>query len=290
MFFGRSYNLIIGDNVGGLEITKLRVSFNIVHSLVGYPNMGTFKVYNLKLSNRNLIKDEFTKVFLYAGYDDNTPLIFTGDLINVTHEKIGTDWVTTLFCGDSSKALNNSTINKTLPPGSTTETILTELVTEMGGVTKGITEGVKDCLSGKQSLLRGLVVAGDIKAWLDKISKSCGFDYSVNNDVLETTVKHKPLTDEPEVIIRQDNGMIGSPELTEVGLKVKSLLLPHLKLARRIKIESVSAKVNIGNLIFRKIPKTLGEGSYRADKITHIGDTHGNEWVTEIEARSFVNA
>ena len=81
--------------------------------------------------------------------------------------------------------------------------------------------------------------------------------------------------------------MIGSPELTEVGVKVKSLMLPQIKLGRRIEIQSTSAKINIGNLVFRKIPPTIGVGTYRADKIRHVGDTHSNDWFTDIEGRNF---
>jgi len=287
-FFMREVSLVVGDpETGGLEIKDLRFSFTIELSLVGYPNMGNIKVYNLKQSSRNKIKEEFTKIFLYAGYQGNTSLIFSGNIVNVTHEKSGPDWITTLFCGDALKSINQSTISKTLPPGATTESILDELVAGMDGVTKGVTEGLKDCLTKKRSLLRGLVLSGNIKDWLTKLSQNCGFDYSINNDVLETTVKGKPLNDEPVVIISQETGMIGSPELTEVGLKVKSLLLPQLKLGRRIEIKSISSKINIGNLIFRKVPPTLGVGVYRIDKITHVGDTRENDWFSEIEARNF---
>ena len=81
--------------------------------------------------------------------------------------------------------------------------------------------------------------------------------------------------------------MIGSPELTEVGVKVKSLMLPNLKLGRRIEIQSISAKINIGNLVFRKVPPTIGVGIYRIDKLQHVGDTHSNDWFTNIEGRNF---
>lgn len=287
-FFLREARIVVGDEaIGGLEITDLRISFNVELSLVGFPNIATIQIYNLNKSNRNKIKEEFTKIFLYAGYEGNVPLIFTGSIVNITHEKNGPDWITNLFCGTAIQAINNSTVNKTLPPGQTTESIFNELVGEMEGVTKGVTEGLKDCITKKRSLLRGLVLSGNVKDWLDKLSQNCGFDYSINNDVIETTVKNKPLSDDPILEIRQDNGMIGSPELTEVGVKVKSLLLPQLKLSRRIEIKSISAKINIGNLVFREIPPTIGDGVYRADKIQHIGDTRGNDWFTNIEARKF---
>ena len=63
-----------------------------------------------------------------------------------------------------------ATINKTLAAGATTEQIFNELVGSMEGVTKGITQGLSTCLSGKQSLLRGLQLTGNVKDWLKRIA------------------------------------------------------------------------------------------------------------------------
>ena len=81
--------------------------------------------------------------------------------------------------------------------------------------------------------------------------------------------------------------MIGSPERTEVGINVSHLLLPELKLARTIKVESISEKINVGNLFFRKVPPIRNKGIYRIDKLIHTGDTHDNPWLTQINARVF---
>jgi hypothetical protein len=81
--------------------------------------------------------------------------------------------------------------------------------------------------------------------------------------------------------------MIGSPERSDVGVNVKNLLLPDLKLGRKIKIESVSEKLNIGNAYFRKAPPIRNQGIYRIDKLIHNGDTHSNTWETQINGRFF---
>lgn len=79
--------------------------------------------------------------------------------------------------------------------------------------------------------------------------------------------------------------MIGSPERTDIGVTVNNLLLPELKLGRRIKIESTSELINVGNLFFRKVPKIKNEGVYRIDKIIHVGDTRDNPWGSNIHGR-----
>lgn len=281
-FFGRQIRI----EVGNLSITDLRVKFSVEKSLVGYPNLANIQIYNLKEASRNQIEEEGLEISLYAGYN-KIVLLFKGNIINVIHKKEKTEWISTIYAGDAFTDLNTATVNKTLSAGSTPTQIFNELVNSIPGVTKGITEGLQNCLTGKQSLLRALQLTGNVKDWLQKIADDWGFDYSINEGVIETTIKNKPLSDTPTFIINQSSGMIGSPERTDVGVTVKNLLLPELKLGRRIQIKSISEQLNVGNLFFRKVPPIKNEGIYRIDKLIHKGDTHGNEWETQISGRVF---
>lgn len=282
--FDRLAKIEVGDS----EYSDLRISFNIEKSLIGYPNLANIKIYNLSESSMNLFEDAGVQIKLFAGYSDTSfPLIFKGEIINVVHAKVGVDWISEIFAQDGAKILNTSVINTTLPAGSTMEQVYDTLVKNMGDVVKGITQGLKNCLSGKRSLLRALQLSGNVKDWLDTLSKNCGFEYSVNDGVIETTPTNTPLSDEAPVVINQAGGMLNSPERTEVGVNVTNLLLPSLKLGRTIRIESVAEAINIGNLFFRKIPPIRNEGVYRIDKITHVGDTRDNVWETQIQARIF---
>lgn len=281
-------NRIIVINISDIEIRDLKIVFNIEKNLVGYPNKANIKIHNLNENSRNRIKEEGINLELYAGYEDtNVSLIFSGDIINVVHQKIGTEWITEIFAGDGTRVLNTATINKTFAAGVDTEQIYNDLTKQLDGVTKGITQGLKNCLTGKRSLLRALQLSGNVKDWLDKISIDCGFEYSLNDGVIETTQKGAPLSDVPPIVINQSSGMIGSPERTEVGINVKNLLLPELKLARTIRVESISQRLNIGNLFFREIEPIRNQGVYRIDKIIHLGDNRGNQWESNIFAREF---
>ena len=284
--FNRQANIIIPNS--NIDFTGLRINFKIEKSLVGYPNLGNIKIYNLSENSRNQIEEKGLKVQLFAGYlDTSTPLLFDGDIINVVHVYAKPDWITEIFAGDGVNILNQSTINKTLPAGVDTEQIYDELVGQMQGISKGITEGLKNCLSGKRSLLRELQLSGNVKDWLDKISKDCGFEYSINDGVIETVPTGLPVSDEPPIIINQASGMIGSPERTEIGINVKNLLLSSLKLGRTIRVEAISQRLNVGNLFFRRVPAIKNKGVYRIDKLIHIGDTHDNPWESQIQARVF---
>ena len=166
ILFGRQARVVAGS----LDITELRIKFDVEKTLVGYPNKANIKIYNLKETSRNQIEKDGLFIKLYAGYSDLI-LLFSGDIINVVHQKIGVDWVSELFCGDSINSISTATINKTLAAGATTEQIFDELISNMQGVTKGVTEGISNCLNGKQSLLRGLQLTGNIKDWLRRIAE-----------------------------------------------------------------------------------------------------------------------
>jgi len=282
--FNRVLKVVFPD----LVVEDLRVIFKVEKSLVGYPNLANVKIYNLSEDSRNKIEKKGLKLQLFAGYKDvSLSLLFDGDIVNVVHQKLGTDWVSECFCADGINVLSSATINKSMPAGTTTSQIFDTLQSQMKGIVKGTTKGLKNCLSGKKSLLRELQLTGNVKDWLDKIAKDCGFEYSINDGVIETTPKGLPLSDVPPITINQGSGMIGSPERTETGVNVKNLLLPELKLARTIKIESISEKINAGNLFFKKVPPIRNKGIYRINKITHSGDTHGNTWESHIEAINF---
>lgn len=281
MLFTRKWKVKIDD----FETEDLRIKFEVDKSLVGSPNLMKIDIYNLKESNRNLIKETYQNIELYAGYEDNMPLVFKGQLRTVSHLLVGVDWVTTIYAGDGALALENATINKTFPAGtsqaSLVETLLGELATT-GGIAKGKLEGIKECITKKKSLLKSLIMSGGVKEWLDTLSKNCGFDYSVNDGVVDTNTKGKPLTDEPSFLISQKTGMIGSPELTEVGANVAVYLRGDLKLARRFKIEAISATLNVGNQYFRKVNKSVTGNTYMIQQIKHTGDSHDNDWKTEL--------
>jgi hypothetical protein len=277
----RRWIVVIED----LVVEHLRIKFEIDKTLVGTPNLCKLEIYNLNESNRNKIKDKYQNIEIYAGYEDNMPLIFKGQIRTVNSVYSGVDWVTIIYAGDGALALETAKVNKTFPAGTNTDTMVGALITELGavgGVAKGQLEGIKKCLSGKASLLKTLIMSGGVKEWLDILAKNCGFTYSVNDGVIETNTKGTSLKDEPEFIINQKSGMIGSPEITEVGASCTVYLRGELKLARRFKIESISATLNVGNQNYRKVNKTIGENTYMIQSIKHIGDTHSNDWKTEI--------
>jgi hypothetical protein len=266
------------------------MSFRVEKSLVGYPNLAEILIYNLDSNYRDAIEEKDLQIYFHAGHEDTGDFsLFSGQTTNVIHEYVKPDWQSRIFASDAERGINSSTIQKSLPEGLNSEQIFDELVGQMEGVTKGLIAGLSNCVTGKKSLLRKLILSGDVRKWLNQLAKDCGFDYSINDGVIETTETGKPLFDVPSIIINQASipPMIEAPERTEIGANVKTLLYPQAKLARRFKIEATTTKINIGNLFFRSVPPVKNQGVYRIEKLIHIGDTHAQPWFTHFFGRYF---
>ncbi len=277
MYFLRKYKL----KLAGTEISEYRINFKVDKSLVGFPNLANIKIYNAPENVKKLLK-QGDKIELYAGYENNIGLIFKGEVVNINSTYSKPDYILEIYAGDAHKALTSSKINKTLKAGATTETIYNTLVDNLHGVSKGLTEGLKNCISKKRSLLKAIILSGGVKEWLDKISATCGFDYAVDDGVISTVAKNKALNSGNPFLVSQTTGMLGSPEQTETGMNVTTLLNHSFKLGHTFKIDSISTKLNVGNLMFRKVKKHSNNALYRINSISHSGDNREGEWKSEL--------
>jgi len=284
-YFGRQLKLTIDDD---FVIENLRVDFTVEKSLVGYASLAKITVYNLIKENRERIKDKGQQVKLYAGYDD-LPLLFSGDLVNVIHVYEKPDWKTEIYAGDKADILRRAVINKSLPADTTPQQLMDELVGAMDGVTKGIMDGLTNCLNNKRSLLRSIQLAGNVGDFLDELAKNCGFDYAIADGIIDTSPTESAISDVPVVLINQLTGMIGAPERTADGVEVKTFLNPALRLGRAIEIEAASNKINAGNLQFRDAPTPATEGQFKVIKMVHEGSLWSNKWETSISGTLLKN-
>ncbi len=273
--YKRDYELLIGD-LAGIRITGLRLKFEITKDLTGYPNLAKLEIFNLSKFTRDRIQDELENIILNAGYENNVKLLFKGQIRNVTHIKQGVDMITTIYAHDGAKDFDTAKTNITFKEGTTVKQIIESVIDTFKDTVKGSIEGL-DNLGDK---LQGVSLSGSSKDILDQYAQENNFEWSINNGELNIISKDKTL--DRTFLITASTGMIGSPTITEIGADVKSLLNPEYIPNGKIKIESLTQNISLGDLNFRDIKKTAGEGIYKIRKITHVGDTHGDEWSSAI--------
>lgn len=274
--FLREYELrIIGDSI--ISIKELRVQFEIERSAIGVPNKAKIVIYNPSDKTIAAIK-RYSKVSLSAGYENNTTQIFSGEVRNAFQQRLGVDKILTIFSADGSRDYMNARVNKTFSENVDVKTVVEDIISNFSTVIKGELKG----LDKPADKLRGQAISGSAAKVLDKLSEDYGFDWSIQDGEIITLPVGEPLDSGDIILINSRTGMIGSPAITEIGADATMLMNGKLVPNGLFQIESISADLQFQDLFFREIRRTNAEGLYRAQTVTHTGDTHGDEWSTMV--------
>jgi len=115
---------------------------------------------------------------------------------------------------------------------------------------------------------------------MDQLAEENNFEWNITDEAINIIPKNETI--DKTFLITSATGMLGSPTVTEIGADVKMLLNPELIPNGKIKVESITQNISLGDLKFRDINKTIGEGLYKIQKVTHTGDTHDNQWDSSV--------
>jgi hypothetical protein len=156
----------------------------------------------------------------------------------VTHRRDRTDIVTKVECGDGDKGIRQGTISKTFGAGAKPKDMVEELLKKMPEVEKGEWRGVDDL----PAYPRPTVMCGSCSKELDKLGRTHGFYWSVQDGALEIIPGDQYLDD--TVVISPQTGMVGVPDITDSGVKVDALLNPQLRCNRVVEVRSETLDMN----------------------------------------------
>lgn len=287
----RKVQVVVGKAGTGLLIENLRVKFEVAKTVESAPNVAVIKIYNLHPDNEAKIKNEFDEVILNAGYDGAMQLVFRGNIKHVYRYREGNDYITEIEGGDGDKDFRKAVMNETLAAGTTTGQLVDRAVgtfKSTGGTTKGYV-GVQD-----KARIRGKVISGNTRDVLNDVARESGANWSIQDGQL-TIVGANTVMPGEAIVIRADTGMLGAPEINDKGIAVKCLMNPQLKVngaimldnngikAKRVKAQALATKREKEEAKDKDPVRLDPDGVYKVLKLTHKGDTRGQDWVSEIE-------
>lgn len=260
----------IGPNAA--KITDLRIAFTIEKTLSSDPNSCEMEISNLAEVTRAAIgQPDPLRIFLSAGYAGAVKQIFTGDIRWSESNREQTGWLTKVHAGDGERAYKHARVNRSFKGGVQYKQLVTEIVGSMGLTVPSNLAESKELVS---QLVNGAVVDGPSHRELTRIIQARGFEsWSIQDGQLQVLKANET---RPAVahIISSDTGMIGSPGYGSPPakgkaptLKVVTLLFPEILPGDELDVQSRQTR-----------------GRFRAERVTHSGDTHGEDWTTEIEA------
>lgn len=264
-FFVTSPNAVV--------VRDLRVVFQIQKSLSKDPNTCEISIFNLAERTRGEVQAKPLHVRVDAGYDGNLERLFTGDLRFAQSKRQPVDWETVLQVADGDRAIRHARVNKSYKAGVNVKQALSDIAKSMG---LKMPHSVDDAKELATSFVSGLALQGPSQAEMERLLKPRGYSHSIQDgqlQILKSTTAQTGIA----TIIAQDTGMVGSPEFGtpdkksgKPTLTVKTLLKPSVSPGGLIKVESDAVS-----------------GVFRVERVTHSGDTHGQDWYTTIESKEY---
>jgi hypothetical protein len=304
MLFNRVCSLVIGKSGGsGKELSDLRISFNIQKGSVKTPNKCTCRVYNAAPATRELIGAIGNALILKAGYADDIGVvtIFMGDVTHSTSVKEGPDWITEIEMQDGFQVFRDSKISLSMAAGATTLQVIQSISSKFGlGVRPMPTD-----VAAKQ-YKNGFAFVGRCRDAMDKACEYMGLEWSIQNNEVQVIKKGGTLK-QRAYVLSPTTGLIGSPMIesqtmtekaaAKLGYTAKQAGVQETyELNRDGEFESMlrvygynvvsllQPAMEPGGLVQLKTGSIKGE-FFRIEELTHNGDTHGQEWHTNLLLR-----
>lgn len=274
MQFLRQAELTVGKNRTGLVIKDLRISFEITKSIEAEINEIMVNIFNLSAEKRHQIENLENKILIKAGYKDDVKNLAFGDITRFeTKFDAGGDVVTTLICGDGSEILRESRVSISYRTRISLTQILSNVIGQMN------LDSVRfiDPLIG--TFPNGYVFSGLAKDCLNELASRFNFEWSIQNNGLRL-LRRRGFDPTEKVILSPESGLIGSPRPLD-DLETFSLL-DRKKPGVLVKCQ-LQPRLTPGGIFALKSQNS--NGVFRIEKIVHRGDTHAQDWFSEIEGR-----
>lgn len=259
---------VIADAV---EIRDLRCAFKVKKDDASKPNTAEIIVTNLAQKTRSSIDRKGAPLIIQAGYSGSLSTIFSGVIRTVDHMHDGPNWHTSIKSGDGERRFQFATISNSYAAGTPVRAVLMNLLDSLE-LDASIAKRVVSEISGE--FVNGYTAHGKSARLLDEILGGLGFVWSIQDGRVQVLEKDQPTTEEA-VVLSPSTGLIGSPQLgsgeeqkKQTGLvKLKSLLQARFKPGGKVLLKSDAF-----------------DGVFRIVSVQHTGDTHGGDWVSEVEA------
>ena len=261
--FGRNYKLVFkigksslrsvnGDEISEIEWTEeivvsypLTLRFTVTRSPYSTMNNGFFQIMNLnKNTFSKLYRDIYdtTKIIrldFYAGYGDNLPLVFSGEVweCNTWKEGKGTEFLTEISCLTGLSTYNFLYSSRTYATGTKPLDIIKDLCKDAGLKLKGYSQEIINDIKPleKETSFNGL----SIDCLRDFVNYK---DSEIDNVVIDNGEVYiagkNDVRDYGAIILDADAGLLGYPRRRDYTMDVELLFEPRLVQKQLIRLVS----------------------------------------------------
>lgn len=297
----RKVSLLLLDvtQTGGLDLSTLRIKFNILNGDYETPNTAVIRVYNLADATVDKItlskNGEFNQVVLNAGYEEssNYGVIFSGTVKQYRKgRESNKDTYLDIFAADADIGYNQGVVNSAFASGSTPQQVLDTLAATMNN--SGLDTSAFASGSFTNPNIRGVVLVGMARAALRNFVSKFNASWSIQRGtiVVKPLINYIQAGEVPEINV--STGLIGQPEQTDQGLRVTCLLNSRIQIGAVIKINNKDVQTtfqesqNTGNLAYNTLSQPTfyvplsADGLYCVYVAEYEGDSRGQAWYSHL--------
>lgn len=287
--FGRKASLLMVGTTRALDLSDMHFRFQISQGDVGTPNNARVLVWNLRPETMKQVRGEFSRVVIQAGYEGSFGVIFDGTVKQFAIGKSSpVDSFLEIRAAEGDIGFTTGLVSKTFEAGTNPQAMMAESISAMG---LKLVEFPTNNVIG--NLARGRVLFGMARAAAQTLADSVLSSWSIQGGEVQVIPLSK-YRDGEAVIINSLTGMVGIPEQTPEGVKVRCLLNPRIACGSRIRLNNkditqqdvksiVPFNVRVGTLFTAPLA-TGADGDYRVLVHDLEGDTRGNEFYSDIIA------
>lgn len=285
--FLRAYRLTVGDVEidarAGVGLSSLRIAFCVQRDAKRVPNNAEVEIWNLASATRErLAKLSTVPVRIEAGYvGGEIGTIFHGDLRSARTRHEPPDRITRVSAGDGQRALRTARLSKTFPAGTKLGSVIAELGKALGirAGNLGSFQGAR-LADGSDTLKRSLTIHGAVYDELERMCRSCGLEWSVQDSELQLKERGRPAaagTTGP--LLRGDSGLIGTPEVEQVQEVSKAD--PDLRKGQTVVSGACLLRSDLRPGLPFRVESEAFTGNLVCRTTEHRGDSHGTgaDWI-----------
>lgn len=244
--------------VGRSWQNPLFIEFDVIRTTGRNPNKANVNIYNLSDESRQWLEQPNQVVQILAG--ETIPgQIFLGDIARrgVTTKIAKEDKIIGIKAADGRRKWRDSIFSQSYPPNISRDVILKDVIAAIG-----LPTGYVATLPAKQ-FAGGYAAVGWAR---DILTDILGTDatWSIQDGAIQIVLTGQQLPGNA-VVINAQTGMIGSPERTDKGVNVTTILTRQIAPGGGVRIES---KIFTGDL--------------KVAKAHHKGNSHGKVWQTQV--------
>lgn len=294
-YFGRVYEIFIEMSDGSqrffngfprFDFSPLQVTFSIDQTPSSHRAYGEISIYGLNKKSRRDIYERFSRVTLKAGWREEYGSIFSGSIENVEIGRDGPDTYLTMYCQSGAQEWPEVTVTRSFGKNTPYKEIIRHIGEKFAPVTFiGDFDSLGKALKGwSPPPVDGKAAMRQLQNGFDP-----GFDWFLSSTGEMLIVRDG--TDRGDnaqtFSYTPANGLIGSPEITDLGVNVDVLLNPLVRVYDQYTIVSETRAFSFAGVYYqsRQFPETTGESANRVIALNHQGDFYGDTWQTSMEGQ-----